>query len=478
MRRAWLIVACVASIFLAGAPVPAQGAGGLPLFTFVPTLSTQPKVQPAGYLAGPCGLGVDSSGRLYVSDYYHHTVDLFNVNGGTVTYASQLAKVDPLDGPCGLALDGSNDLYVNDFDRNVLRFGAYPSFGSGSVLAGAGVDDSHPTGVAVDPITGNVYVDERTYIAGYDSSGAQLMDGGSPLKIGLGTLGEGYGLAVDNSGRFYVADASTDTVKVYVPAISKTSPQLTIAGPSSGFTSLRHAALAVDWSKTGSLYVIDDLQPSHTEQPAGQVDVFNSLSGSYLGVLKYLVIDARPAGIAVDNSSTSANQGNVYVTSGNTDQAGIYGYGPGSQVASSSPPIAGLVVNVTGSGGGMVSSSLGGLDCASSCSMPIRAGAQVTLSATPEPGSHFAGWYGGDCDGGGECTVRMEQASAIGASFEADKSPQSNQGAAPDTVVFPDMLTVRVPANAANRRPQFHRRHRLHHRLQKRRQKWTSRSHR
>ncbi len=451
MRRALLAMCCTALIAL-GAATPALGA-----FAFVPTIATTPKVQPVGYFKGPCGLGVDSTGRLLVSDYYHHTVDLFNVNGSTLTYQSQLADVDPLDGPCGLALDSSDDLYVNDFDRNVVKFDPSPSFGAGTTLAGVGVDDAHPTGVAVDPTTGNVYVDDRTYITGYDSSGNQLMDGLNPLKIGEGTLGEGYGLTVDGSGRIFVADASTDTVKVYVPAISKSAPQLTIAGPSGGFTSLQHAALAVDWSYTGNLYVIDDLQPTHTEEPAAQVEVFSS-AGSYLGVLSHMVVDALPAGLAVDNSK---NFGNVYVTSGNTDQAGIYGYGPLSQVASASPPAVGLTVSSLGSGSGAVTSSLGGLDCSSSCSSEIRSGAAVTLSAAPDPGSSFAGWSGSGCSGTGECTVTMDAAASVAAEFQATPGADPSAGDGGGQATSPPTSTA--PATPSARPPHGKRPHRRHH---------------
>ena len=451
---------------------PAWGATGDPLFTFVPTVATSPKVLPSGYLIGPCGLGVDSTGRFFVSDYYHHTVDLFNAGGNPPTYAGQLANEDPLDGPCGLALDSTNRLYVNNFDRNVVRFNAYPSFGSGTTIAGAGVDSAHSTGVAVNPATDAVYVNDRTYVTAYDSTGVQLTDGPDPLKIGDGTLGEGYGLAIDASGRLYVADASDDTVKVYDPAaVDKSTPVLTIAGPSGGFSSLRHAALAVNRS-TGLLYVVDNLQPQYAEEPDAQVDVFDpSLSppSDFLGVLKYQIADALPSGLAVDNSG-GANQGRVYVTSGNTNQAGIYAYAAGSQIGSSSPPSIGLVVKAAGTGGGAVTSSLGALDCATTCSTDIRAGAAVSLAATPDSGSTFAGWSGGGCSGTGECTVKMDEATSVSAEFQAEAvadPPGGSPGGATQPTSTPSPTPATRPRHG--KRPhhhpkRHHRRHRRHHR--------------
>ena len=354
VKMAWLGLCAAVLTLSAWAPV-AQGATGDPLFVFVPTPPPgQIKPPPTGRFNGPCGLAVDSGGSFYVSDYYHHAIDVYGgssdynasgVNGAT-GFLTQLANEDPLDGPCESTLDSSDRLYVNNFDRNVVRFA---SFGAGTVIAGAGVDAAHPTGVAVDPTTGYAYVNDRTYVTGYDLNANRLTDGPNPLQIGLGSLGEGYGLATDATGRLYVADASDNTVKVYDQTISKTTPVQTITGPSGHFTSLRQGAVAVDRSN-GVLYVLDDLQPAYTEKPQAQVDVF-SLAGVYLGVLKYKVVDALPSGLAVDNSS-GATKGRVYVTSGNTDQAGVYAYAAGSQIGSSSPPAIGLTVSAAGSGEG------------------------------------------------------------------------------------------------------------------------------
>ena len=183
MKRACLTAACVALISL-GSAAPALGATGDPSFVFTPT---------SNYFDGPCGLAVDSNGRLYVADYYHDAVDVYE-STSPLEYLTQLANVDPLDGPCGLAVDSSDRLYVNDFDRGVLGYGAYPSFGPGAAIAGAGIDDTHPTGVAVDPATDDVYVDERTYITGYDSSGNQLMEGVDPLSAIMAAASSGFDL--------------------------------------------------------------------------------------------------------------------------------------------------------------------------------------------------------------------------------------------------------------------------------------------
>jgi hypothetical protein len=352
-----LAIGVLALAALGGSPPPVQGAASDPLFIFVPVRPGIPGIPivppPQANLNGPCGIGVDSTGRYYVSDYYRHTVDIFDQNAsygpppqfGVVAYIDQLAGVDPLSGPCGLAFDAADNLYVNSYHRSVIRYGSAGSFGTGTVIAGAGVDSTHPTGVAVDPATGNVYVNARTHIAVYDSTGAPVMDGPEPLRIGLGDLENGYGVAFSQFpgtlGRLYVPDAGTNTVKIYDPAVDAVEPVAEIDGsatPEGKFVSLRDSAIAID-RVSGEVYVVDNLEPMYAEQPDAIVYVF-AADGSYKGHLKHLIRDALPPGLAVDNSPSArypaGSQGRVYVTSSNTEEAAIYGYPAGA--ATTAPP--------------------------------------------------------------------------------------------------------------------------------------------
>ncbi len=369
LRRAWLTMICAGAALCCAAP--AQGAASDPLFVFVPVPTPVLVLPPpTGNLEGPCGLGVDPAGRFYVSDYYHHAIDVYNQNAnynsptvsGATGYITQLSNEDPLDGPCGMAFDASGNLYVNNYHRNVVKFMAQPSFGTGVTLTGATLDSTHPTGVAVDPVTGNVYVDQRTYVAVFDESGAPVMDALEPLKIGAGDLEDSYGIAFSQfpgtAGRLYVPDAATNTVKVYDPALDKEDPVTEIDGsgtPNGRFVSLRDASVAVD-RVTGEVYVLDNLQPQYTDSPQAIVYVF-SAAGAYEGHLKLLVEDGLPVGLAVDNSATPT-QGRVYVTSGNTAFGAIYAYGPGAATtAAVNLPTANLPLPSVGSNDGAVKSS-------------------------------------------------------------------------------------------------------------------------
>jgi hypothetical protein len=328
-------------------PAAIQAAPGDPLYLLAPAPAppAPPIPPPTGFLSDPCGLAVAPTGDFYVADHYHRTVDIFSsapayVSQPLTANASGDQHQGPVDDPCGLALDSGGSLYVNNYHRNVVRFPPPHSLLSGAVLAGS----AEATGVAVDPVGGDVFVGVRDAVLVYESSGAPVLDGGEPLRIGAGTLGDGYGVAVSGfpstAGYLYVPDAADDTVKVYDPAADTVNPVATITGPPGGFTSLRDSAVAVD-DFSGDVYVLDNLQPSSTESPRASVQVF-SATGAYEGHLKRAVVDGLPSGLAVDNSAAARHpagtQGRVYVTTGNSQPGGVFAYPPDAAVGGSPLP--------------------------------------------------------------------------------------------------------------------------------------------
>lgn len=73
-----------------------------------------------------------------------------------------------------------------------------------------------------------------------------------------------------------------------------------------------------------------------------------------------------------------------------------------------------LTVSVMG--GGSVSSTPGGIDCGATCMADFAMSTSVTLTATPDSASSFVGWSG-DCTGTDPCTVTMDAARTVTASF-------------------------------------------------------------
>jgi hypothetical protein len=77
-----------------------------------------------------------------------------------------------------------------------------------------------------------------------------------------------------------------------------------------------------------------------------------------------------------------------------------------------------LMVTTDGGGTGAVSSDPAGIDCGESCAASYLAFTEVTLAATPEESSVFTGWDGACTGTEPTCTVTMDEAKSVRASFE------------------------------------------------------------
>jgi lysophospholipase L1-like esterase len=75
-----------------------------------------------------------------------------------------------------------------------------------------------------------------------------------------------------------------------------------------------------------------------------------------------------------------------------------------------------LTVTKSGTGSGTVASNPSGISCGTTCSASYGGNASVTLTATADSGSTFAGW-GGACSGTGSCVLAMNQARTVSATF-------------------------------------------------------------
>ncbi len=84
-----------------------------------------------------------------------------------------------------------------------------------------------------------------------------------------------------------------------------------------------------------------------------------------------------------------------------------------------------LTITKTGNGSGRVSSTPGGIDCGAECIEDSQAydyNESVTLTARADEGSVFSGWSGaGSCGAEETCTVTMDQAYTVTASFTLDR---------------------------------------------------------
>ncbi len=337
--RAGALAALACTLVAAAGAAPAQAERTLLSEAALETTSCArcTRVVPAGRpvtegeIEGPCGLAVSPSGHVSLAEYYHRAIDAFAAPSAGLPgqYLSQAVLpgtnprfgVNTLDAVCGLAFDSAGDLYGNEWHEGVVR------------LTGgeATIDGGESTGVAVDPSSNRLYVDDRTYVAAY---ALPFSPGDKPLaKIGLGKLGDGYGLAAA-AGRVYVADAGDGAVKVFDPSTPASAPVATLSGR---FNSLTDAALAID-PTNGHLLVVDNLQPGF-EHPKSAVLEFDSPAHAYafLGKLPGSPVDGGPSGVAVEPS------GQLIVTDGNGELSNAFLYGAYEGVAgfsSQSAPVA------------------------------------------------------------------------------------------------------------------------------------------
>ena len=76
-----------------------------------------------------------------------------------------------------------------------------------------------------------------------------------------------------------------------------------------------------------------------------------------------------------------------------------------------------LTVTKAGTGSGTVTSSPAGINCGLDCTEPYNSGTAVTLTATSDASSLFAGWSGGGCTGTGTCAVTMTADTTVTVTF-------------------------------------------------------------
>ncbi len=80
-----------------------------------------------------------------------------------------------------------------------------------------------------------------------------------------------------------------------------------------------------------------------------------------------------------------------------------------------------LTVSKTGTGSGTVTSTPAGIACGATCTAPFNAGTSITLAATADAGSTFAGWSGGGCSGLGACAVTLAASTTVTATFTLNR---------------------------------------------------------
>lgn len=276
----------------------------------------------------PFSVAVDSAGTVYVADTNNAAIrkispagvvtTLAGGNGpGTTDGTGAAAKFNE---PRGIALDSGGNIYVADYENQMIR--KVTPAGVVTTLAGApdvagfvnGQGSSarfkSVNGIAVDN-AGNVYVADagNRAIRKITPSGlvSTLVDGGA-----TGRFGEPRGVVVDSSGNVYVADYSAHVIHKVSPSgvISKFAGTAPTTGSTDGTTTALFngpSGLALD--SANNLYVADTTNNTLRKiSPSGSVSTLAGLSGRSSSV------DGKGATARFEEPYAVATDGsNVYV---------------------------------------------------------------------------------------------------------------------------------------------------------------------
>jgi uncharacterized protein (TIGR03437 family) len=289
-------------------------------------------------LNAPSGLALDAAGELIIADSGNQRVRKVTTAGvistiagnGTVGFAGDgsAATNAELSSPSGLAIDSTGNLFISDSGNQRVR--KVTSTGVISTVAGNGpkgfANDGgnailalldNPLGIAVDG-SGKVYVADsgnervRTVSAGIINTvvgnGAYSF-GGDGGAASSAYLSHPEGLTIDANGNLLIADTGNNRIRKWTPAglIS------TIAGNGTGGPALAGelngpSSLATD--SRGSVYIADTQNGAVEKIVGGPVPVVASQANfAPCNVVDPTdVIGFTPTGVAVDSS------GNIFIS--------------------------------------------------------------------------------------------------------------------------------------------------------------------
>lgn len=148
----------------------ASGVGDLSVFAYDAAGRLLWTVVPTGF-TDTCGVAVNSSGELWVSDYGIGVHELSTADGSLT--GSTIAVTGNV---CHIAFDASDNLFANRWGTGVDKYDA-PTYATSREI------DSHATlDVATDSATGDSYMNVGAQIDAFDASGSAIS--GTPFNSG------------------------------------------------------------------------------------------------------------------------------------------------------------------------------------------------------------------------------------------------------------------------------------------------------
>jgi 6-phosphogluconolactonase (cycloisomerase 2 family) len=219
------------------------------------TLNVAPLATIAGSntgLSNPLGIALDSSGQIYIANNNSsgNGVSVFAANPSGTLNEAPIATIvgsnTAINNPSGIGVDSTGKIYVaNDSNTNTIT--VYAASPSGTMneapiatIAGSNTDLSNPEGIAFDS-SGRFYTGNGASITMYAANPSGTLNE-TPLAFIYGSntgLNVNYGNWVDSTGRPYASNNGANSITMYAANPSGTlneSPVATITGGNTGLS--------------------------------------------------------------------------------------------------------------------------------------------------------------------------------------------------------------------------------------------------
>jgi sugar lactone lactonase YvrE len=342
---------------------------------FSPSLTEITHFEPAANIASPVGVAVDSAGNVYVQS-----------KGAT----GDVVKYKPT--PAGLPTPATT--YAPDTSCNA----------TGTLATGGA------RGVAVNPANDQVVVSFANHISAYQSDCTAISE-----TIGSAVAGASYtSVAVrGKNGRIFAYDNDLSHRRIIAFNPAGTESLFEVDGADTVVGAFNAAGLAIGIDQASGHIYASDVSGTHNV-----VDEFDA-AGEFVTEITHTPPFgsgevAKPSSLVIAPAG-SPKAGNVYLVSNVGASGKVSAFGPLTYGYK-------LTVAKAGTGTGTVVSAPAGIDCGSTCETSFGEGTEVTLTATPDDSSKLKAWSGCDSEPGGDCTVALNAAHTVTATFSSKPS--------------------------------------------------------